>query len=276
MEYIIIRPFDNDNFRRIQLNIGLIGAGAIGTYLLEELNGKNNQDLHITAVYVRNKEKYSHLEKTYNVNVFTNMDEFLKSGIDIVVESANVETVRDLLEIIVKEKDIVLISIGALADTEFLNQIQSILNTYDTQIHLPSGAIGGLDLIQNSAAVGIIHKVNLVTRKPAHTLVAEKILEAKIVFEGKATEAIERYPKNMNVSIALALAGIGFKQTKVTLIADPTIKENIHRIEVEGEFGSFVSEIKNKPLPSNPNTSYLAAVSIVGTLKKMTKNIQIG
>ena len=257
------------------MKVGLIGAGAIGTYLLEELNRKKDKNIRVTSILVRNFEKYQHLEKQYDIRLYTSLDEFLDSDIDIAVEAANVQTVREMLPKIVRQKDAVIISIGALAEEKFLNEIKEIIEVNGHKLYLPSGAIGGLDLIENVAAVGIIHSVSLVTSKPAHTLTNKSIDEAEVVYKGDAAEAIKQYPKNINVSIALALAGIGFKQTGVTLIADPNIDENIHSIEVSGEFGTASFTIRNKPLPSNKKTSYLAAVSVIGTLKKITRSIHI-
>lgn len=258
------------------MRVGLIGAGAIGTYLLEELNQKNDKDIRVTSILVRNPEKYQHLEAQYGIRLYTKLEAFLDSPIDITVEAANVKTAREMLPKIVKQKDTVVISIGALAEEKFLHEVKKISEASGHYLYLPSGAIGGLDLIENVAAVGIIDAVSLITKKPAHTLTNKSVGEAEIVFEGSAAEAIKQYPKNINVSIALALAGVGFKQTKVTLIADPNINENIHSIRVSGEFGTASFEIRNKALPSNQNTSYLAAVSVVGTLKKMTKRMRLG
>ncbi|GAB3798913.1 aspartate dehydrogenase [Virgibacillus kimchii] len=258
------------------MEVGLIGAGAIGTYLLEELNSKKDKDIRITSIYVRNLEKYQHLQEQYDIRLYTNLDNFLDSNIDVVVEAANVQAAREMLPKIVIRKDTVVISIGALAEEKFLNEIKEMMEVNGHKLYLPSGAIGGLDLIENVAAVGIIDTVSLVTRKPAHTLTNKSIDEAEAVFKGNAAEAIKQYPKNINVSIALALAGIGFKQTNVTLIADPTINENIHSIQVDGDFGTASFEIRNKALPTNKNTSYLAAVSVIGTLKKMMNQVNIG
>ena len=258
------------------MRVGLIGAGTIGTYLLDELSRKNDQDIRITSVFVRNLEKYQHLEERYGVQLYTSVDEFLDSSIDVVVEAANVQAAREVLPDIVSEKETVLISIGALAEENFFNKITEIINEKNHRVHLPSGAIGGLDLIENVTEAGIIDTLSLVTRKPAHTLLSEPTDETKTVFEGNAAEAIEQYPKNINVSIALALAGVGLKQTKVTLLADPNLDKNIHSIQVSGDFGTASFEISNNPFPSNKNTSYLAAVSVLGTLKKMTKRINIG
>ena len=80
----------------------------------------------------------------------------------------------------------------------------------------------------------------------------------------------------MNVSIVLSLAGIGIEKTSVCLIADPHIEKNIHQVDIVGDFGEATFSITNNPLPDNPKTSYLAAMSILGTLKKMDGKLIIG
>lgn len=80
----------------------------------------------------------------------------------------------------------------------------------------------------------------------------------------------------MNISIILSLAGIGMDKTNVTIIADPNITSNIHKIEIKGEFGNAIFKTTNEPMKENPKTSYLAALSVLSTLKKHTKQIRIG
>ena len=80
----------------------------------------------------------------------------------------------------------------------------------------------------------------------------------------------------MNVSIVLSLAGIGIEKTSLCLVADPHIDKNIHHVEVIGDFGETIFSITNHPLPENPKTSYLAAMSILGTLERMSRKMKIG
>ncbi|MGN7479335.1 aspartate dehydrogenase [Solibacillus silvestris] len=258
------------------MNIGLIGAGAIAHFLLEEINGKQQHNLRITSVFVKDKKKNSLLEQDFGMALYTDFDAFLHSGIDIVVEAATIEAVKTLLPVAIKKKDAVIISVGALAEEELLAELNNLANEYDKRIYLPSGAIGGLELLQNAHALGTMREVSLTTRKPAASLTEEKIEEAKVIFEGNAADAIKQYPKNMNVSIVLALASVGFDQTNVKLVADPQIDQNIHHIEVIGDFGEAAFTIKNNPLPGNPKTSYLAAMSILGTLQRMGEKLIIG
>src|SRR5699024_9717256 len=146
-------------------------------------------------------------------------------------------------------------------------EVTSLAEDNNYQVYLPSGSIGGLDLVQNVFATNNVETVSLTTRKAAHTLVKEELTEEKIAFEGSAREAIAVYPKNINISIALSLAGIGFDRTKVKMVADPHANKNTHTIEVSGSFGKATFTIENNPLPSNPSTSYLVAISFIGTLE---------
>lgn len=258
------------------MNIGLIGAGAIANFLLDKINHKQHEKLRIKSVYVRNRKKYQALESKFGVKLYTDLEAFLDSGIDIVVEAANVEAVKNLLPTVIKKKNTVLISVGALVDEVLLTEISNLGSEYNHEVHLPSGAIGGLDLVQNANVLGTISSVSLTTRKPAHSLIDEVIAEERLVFEGKAADAIKQFPKNANVSIVLSLAGIGINKTRMRLIADPHIDKNIHQVEVVGDFGEATFSITNNPLPENPKTSYLAAMSVLGTLERVDRKVRIG
>src|SRR5690625_5102882 len=131
----------------MSMKIGLIGAGAIANFLLKEMNQNSTSNSQIVSILVRDREKYVALESEFNINLYTALDEFLTSNIDIVVEAANIEAVKTTLPKVIQEKDTVIISIGALVDEEFLQQVTELAQTNRHSIYLPSGAIGGLDLI---------------------------------------------------------------------------------------------------------------------------------
>lgn len=252
----------------------MIGAGAIATYVLKKL--KHHPHLHVTSLFVRNKKKYGPLAKKYGVVLFTDIEAFLQSQVDVVVEAANVEAATVYIPDVIRNKNLIVVSVGALAEEHFLQQVKQIAKQSGRHIYVPSGAIGGLDLVQNIAHTNDKLDVSLETRKPAHTLTTKQITQEQIVFTGNAANAIKQFPKNINVSIALALAGVGLEKTKVTMIADPNIDKNTHTIQLAGAFGEARFIIASSPLPDNPNTSHLAAYSVIGTLEKMLAPICIG
>lgn len=117
----------------------------------------------------------------------------------------------------------------------------------------------------------------MTTRKPPTALPTGEIVEGeKVLFEGSASDAIKQFPRNINVAIVLSLAGLGPEKTKVKIIADPAVVQNRHLVEAEGSFGNFKLNIENNPMPTNPKTSFLAALSVLSTLQNKGQSLQIG
>ena len=122
---------------------------------------------------------------------------------------------------------------------------------------VPTGALIGLDAV-TAAAVGTIHSIRLVTRKPPLGLAgAPYLVERKIdveslteplrVFEGSARQAAKGFPANLNVAVALSLAGIGPDRTMVEIWADPNVTRNTHRIEVDSDSARFSMTMEGIP-----------------------------
>jgi aspartate dehydrogenase len=65
-------------------------------------------------------------------------------------------------------------------------------------------------------------------------------------------------------------------EVQVKVVADPDIQINQHEILVEGDFGRISIRVENIPSPSNPKTSYLAALSAIATLRSIVEPVKIG
>ena len=96
------------------------------------------------------------------------------------------------------------------------------------------------------------------------------------LFEGTTADAITHFPANINVAVALALAGIGPQRTLVEIWADPNVKQNIHRVEVESDLGRITVIVEGSTSPGNSATSRLAGPSLVATLRKFTSLVVVG
>lgn len=260
------------------MKIGLIGAGNIGKFILDSLNIRQLiPGTRISAIYYRSgKEKERFIQK-YQIDVFTDFQDFIDQDLDLVIEAATIQAVKEYTaQILTRKIDLLLISIGAFADSNFYREVKQLCDTFNTSVYLPSGAIGGLDILKAAKSVGELSSVSITTRKPPQALTDPLLKEETILFEGSAKDAIARFPKNVNVAILLSLAGLGVEETKVSVIADPQVNQNTHTIEAKGSFGKAILTVENEPMPGNPKTSYLAALSVIATLKDLHRAIQIG
>jgi aspartate dehydrogenase len=144
-----------------------------------------------------------------------------------------------------------------------------------TKLLIPSGAIGGLDAIRAAAEAGLT-EVTLVTAKPPEGFGLHGLTEAKVLYEGNATEAVAKFPKNVNVAAALSLAGMGFEKTHVRIVADPALTANTHTIVAKGAFGEMTCKVENRPSPENPASSYLASLAALALIRRFVAPIQVG
>jgi aspartate dehydrogenase len=102
------------------------------------------------------------------------------------------------------------------------------------------------------------------------------IREAVLIFRGTPREAAKGFPANLNVAVALSLAGIGADRTVLEIWADPALERNTHRIEVEADSASFSMSIENVPTNTNPKTGRITALSVISYLRKLKAPLRVG
>lgn len=261
------------------MRIGLIGGGNIGKFLLQSINIEGLlPGSKIVGLVSRNEQTAGQLAAQFDTQTFPSAQSLIQSAdIDLVIEAATIQVVKDYAaSILTSGKDLVLSSVGALANVEFYRQLEEICYKNHTKIYLPSGAIGGLDILKAAKSIGELETVSIVTRKPPAALPGAPVDYEQMMFEGSANEAIELFPKNINVSIILSLAGIGADKTIVKIISDPAVRKNSHSIEATGSFGKLSLVVENDPMPNNPKTSYLAALSVLSVLKNKDAVVKVG
>ena len=271
--------------RNRRTKIGIVGCGTIGSQLAQAIEQRFSTQAELFALCDIDSDKARKIKAVSSLNPqIVSLDELIRAC-DLVIEAASAQISAEVAEKALGQgKDVMLMSVGGiLARAE---ELFSLARTKACHIFLPSGAIGGLDAVK-AASMANIKCATLITRKPPKGLIGAPYLAEKkidlsgikgetIIFEGSATEAIKGFPKNVNVSAALSLAGVGAKETKVKIISSPDYKANIHEIQVEGDFGKLLVRTENLPSPANPKTSFLAALSAIATLKNILDVVKIG
>jgi len=271
--------------------VGLIGCGAIGGTLASAIIEGKAGNVNLVAICDIDSGRVERLHDQlalHDIFMTTIPEDMIsRENIDLVIEAASQETVQAVAERVLKSgKDILIMSVGALRDKRLLTRLEEEAKKKNTKIYLPSGAICGLDGVK-AASVEDITSVEITTTKHPRGLEgAPYLLENnidlsglkshKVIFQGIANEAAKGFPKNVNVAVALSLAGIGVDLTRVKIIADPNATRTKHEVKVRGKFGELYTLVENLVHPENPKTSYLAPLAAIRTLRKLTESVQVG
>ena len=252
---------------------------------------KNVTLLSILDIRPENAEALKSKLSNNSPLLFNNFDDFVKSEsfkeVELVIEAASQNAITSYLnQLISFKKDVLVMSVGAFANSDFFSEVIRNVERNDTNIYVPSGAIAGIDALK-SVKTSISYVTLTTTKNPNslkdspffknNNLTVDSFKKRTLIFEGSAIEAVQNFPSNVNVAALLGLAGIGVEKTKVNVIADPSIRINKHEIKVIGKFGELIVRVKNIPSPTNPKTSYLAVLSVIECLRSITtKGIKYG
>ena len=248
--------------------IAILGCGNIGTIVAQRL-----ADAEVVAVYDQLPERRTTLAALCGAASCASFTELLSHKFDLLIEAASPEAVRaHAAEAIQARRTLVVLSTGALTDPDFRHQLEQQALAHGVNLHIPSGAVMGLDNLK----IGRISRLSrflLRTTKPPAALGVE-VKEPTCLFQGKASDCIVQYPRNINVAISLSLAA--GRECEVEIWADPAAGANRHQIFAEGEFGRVEITVENQPSPDNPRTSYLAALSVLALIDNFDRPIKVG
>jgi len=239
--------------------IGLIGYGTIGRYVCERLI--NEKDIEIEFVF----DPFVN-EKGTTFKIINKFPENI-DGIDLIVEVANAEAVKEYGLKVLEKTHFMPFSTTAFADEIFLKEAIKTSIDNKTNIYIPHGAILGLDGIADGK--DILESISITTiKKPEGFGRKDKI--RTVIYDGDTRGACKAYPRNVNVHGGTALAGLGFTKTKSKIIADPDIDGNTHIISIKGKGTEF--EIKVKSVPKGLVSGVYTPESAFGSIKKVLSN----
>ncbi len=263
------------------MRIALIGCGTLGSYIAKRLQTGVCGDYQVVGVLDTPRPDAAEvLAKELACAVAADIESLLRLSPEVVVEAATRESVWEYgEECLRKGASLVVLSSGALLDTAFLSRLVEQAAKANKKVYVPSGALGGFD-VARAAHLGGNLQASLTTRKPPRALAMEKnhatSSQPTTVFSGNAVDGIERFPKNVNVAASAGLATGGPETLGLTLMVDPSLDSNIHRLELKGDFGQATIEIQARPMPENPKSSALAALSVLALLARISSPLEIG
>jgi aspartate dehydrogenase len=270
--------------RSTGLGLGIAGLGAIGLAVAKRIDAGDVPGISLAAVAVRDEQKARKALAAFRSAPRLTSLSGLADVADVVLECLPSAQFAAVAEPAIRNGRIFMpLSVGAL-----LNHMPLIDLARETgaQIIVPTGALLGLDAVR-ATAEGTITSARIITRKPPaglsgapllvkQGLSVEGLREPLRVFAGSAREAIAGFPANVNVAVALSLAGIGPDRTEVEIWADPGVTRNTHTIKLTSDSSDLTMTIENVPSPDNPRTGRITGLSVLAALRRLTAPLVIG
>jgi len=264
--------------------VAIAGLGTIGLEIAKRLDAKEIDGLSLCAVSARDFDKAAK-----NIADFENRPsivplEEIADTADIVIECLPPSLFASVASTAIGKGRIFMpLTVGGLLDhMDLVDQARLT----GARIIVPTGALLGLDAVR-AAAEGEIESVRIVTRKPPDSLIGAPLVTEKNIslegldapirlFDGPARQAIQGFPANVNVAVALSLAGIGPDKTHIEIWADPAVERNTHTIHVVADSAHFTMTIENIRTEENPRTGRITALSVMAALRRLTAPLVVG
>lgn len=266
------------------LRLGIGGLGAIGLAVARRVDAGAIDGITLAAVSARDHDKARrNLHGFQRPPPIVGLGELAEHA-DVILEAVPAAHFSQIAESAIARARIFMpLSVGQLLAHMHLVETARRVGA---RILVPTGALLGLDAVR-AVAEGPVESVKITTRKPPkgligaphlrqHGISLEGLTQPLCVFSGSAREAIAGFPANVNVAVALSLAGIGPDRTTVEIWADPAVSRNTHTIEVNSEASNFSMTIANVPSEENPATGKVTALSAIAALRRLTAPLVVG
>lgn len=266
------------------MHLGVIGYGNIAATLLGLLAEPGAPAVARMTVLVRPgrraEAEAALADHPAEIEVVEHGADLLAARPDLAVECAGHACVAAQVPGLLSAGiDTVIVSVGALSDDALRAELEAAARRGGARAILPAGAVGGIDVLAAIAAAGPLQLTYRGIKPPRAwagtpaeaALDLESLTEPATFFAGSAREAASAFPKNANVAATLALAGPGFAETRVELVADPGARGNIHAYDVASPVANLRVEIENLPSADNVKTSVATIYSVLREIRNRTE-----
>ena len=266
------------------VRVGLVGCGTIGSRLALALQRNYPNAARITVLHDVDQTRAQALSARLTAKPpLVSLPVLIRKS-QLVIEAASADVAGRVVRAALRaNRDVFVMSVGGLVRDRAW---QRLARRSSGKVYIPSGALAGLDGVK-AMAVGRITRLSLTTRKPPRALAEAPYVRARqirlhrltrprLLFEGSARRVVQAFPQNTNVAAALTLAaGEAGARARIRVIADPTIRSNVHELDIQGDCGRIHCRMESRP-SANPKTSELAVRSAVATLGRLFDPILIG
>ncbi len=255
----------------------IVGCGRLAGIVVDAMVNGLLPEYELVGVYSRTTAKAGRIVEKMQQHGWacvacSSLEELLALKPDYLVETASPAAMRELaLPALKNGTSIVTLSIGALADAAFYQEVMDTARANGTRVYLCSGAIGGFDVLRTAALMGNASAKFFNEKGPnalKGTAVYDEALqtEQRTVFSGNATQAIALFPTKVNVSVAASLASVGPDNMQMSMQSTPGFVGDTQRVEIKTNQVHAVIDVYSA-------TAEIAGWSVVSVLQNITSPI---
>lgn len=226
---------------------GIIGFGRIGQRLAQRLPGAADSP-ELVGVLVAPGRRVQAEDAVGAGRVFDEFDAFLAQRPDVVVECASAMALAEYgAAILAAGSDLLPLSLAAFADRSVEARLLAAAERGPGRLEIPAGAMASIDMLA-AAREDLLSSVIFRAAYPPMRWRAT-MAEQRVALDGLAhpttflstsvREAVALFPRHINVSVGVALAGLGLDQTVVELIADPALTQARFELSVRAGPGQI-------------------------------------
>lgn len=163
--------------------MGLIGCGNIGSEIALAIDTGMVQKAELVVLYDKVEKVATELQSKLRntaTETFSNFSKLISStafgNADIIVEAASQDAVRKFAKTILQSgKDLIIMSVGALGESDFLHELLDLASQRQVHIYVPTGAIAGIDAIRSVRH--LLQSVTITTTKSPKALAGAPFLK---------------------------------------------------------------------------------------------------
>jgi aspartate dehydrogenase len=137
--------------RSKRVTVGLLGLGSIGLSVVQLLHGGSGPQI-VGALVQRPCGRGD----IHDAPIVHSLNDLLELRPDVIAEVAGHSALKAYGPTILRsQSDLVIVSVGALADQDFFNELQAAASATGRTVEIVAGAIGALDAIAAATVDGL-------------------------------------------------------------------------------------------------------------------------
>ncbi|UFN49285.1 DUF108 domain-containing protein [Roseomonas sp. OT10] len=263
------------------LRVAVLGAGRIGLRIAGRLDG-GPEGPELVALLARPEQRAALAARFGAARICTRLEEVLARAPDVAAECASARLLAEAGPALLRAgTDVIPLSLAAFANPATERALLAAAGAGPGRLEIPAGAMAAIGFLAAAREEGL-HAVRLCVSYPPTRLAgtpAEPALAGlaapRTVFAGTVREAAALFPRHLNVSVGVALAGLGLDRTELALVADPGIGQCRFVLSARAAPGDIHLAVEGRDRPVEEDPVDHTTFSVIHLLRRRMARLAV-